>query len=66
MYILIKMFRNSERGKENDRNIMIFKKINNQRNGRLLSFGLVEDKDNRNYEERLDEPYVRLKSGSKV
>ena len=42
------------------------KKYNNQRNGRLLSFGLGVDKDNRNYEERLDEPYVRLKSGSKV
>ena len=31
-----------------------------------LSFGLGEDKDNRNYEERLNKPYVRLKSGSKV
>ena len=65
MYILIKCFvianDRNKRGKEKD----ILKK-QQLGNGRLLSFGLGEDKDNRNYEERLDEPYVRLKSGSKV
>lgn len=60
------MFRNSERGKENDRNKGYLKKATIRGTADYLSFGLGEDKDNRNYEERLNKPYVRLKSGSKV